>query len=429
MSKSLGTKIAIAGAAMLAAQMVMPLMLVSAVSSTFMAAIPAAEQTVKASANRCTSSSDDDDGDVTSAVTSNDNATRIAQGFAAAGFSKEATAAALGNLEAESGFNPQAVNASSGATGIAQWLPASKISNWLNSNGHSDMDMLDLDAQLLFLIEATAKSSGSWNDYYLSNFESEGYSAAEGATGQRLYNTWKNSSDVKAAAVAWMDGFERPGHTSSEAQRRANYAQAWYDTGLNTVEFTGVASDETNGTPDACTPSDDGNAEVGAIGGAPTDTHTYDWMCDTVLHVCNPGDMGAPPLDWSGDYQCYWYWYARSYIVFNGDVYNPRTSWGGELANWASQQPDWTKSDSPRPGAGVSFILQSAGINHVAFVEEVQDDPTGWKILISEGNSVDNSAAGNWNEYNTRWLTKTQYEANGGQGFFWKNSWEGKMGN
>lgn len=168
-------------------------------------------------------------------------------------------------------------------------------------------------------------------------------------------------------------------------------------------------------------PGDDGDDEavVGEVGGAPTDRSDFGWMCDTGLHVCNAGDHGVPPLDWGGsDYQCYWYWYARMWLIHGGDVYNPHTSWGGELAAWAASAAGWTRSDAPKPGAGVSFIQGS--INHVAVVEKVEGSGGDWTIVISEGNA-DGSAS--WNSYNVRTLTKAQYEAQGGQGFFWKDSW------
>lgn len=168
---------------------------------------------------KCVTSSDDDGGDDSGGeANANENSRKVAEAFAAAGYSKTSTAAAMGNLQAENSlFDPTVVN-SIGATGLAQWYPGSKIQDWLDSHGHSDMDMYSLDAQILMLTDSVAKGEG-WNDVFLNAFEGEGYTAANGNAGLRLYNTWRDSSDPKAAAVAWMDGFERPGHTSSEAQK------------------------------------------------------------------------------------------------------------------------------------------------------------------------------------------------------------------
>lgn len=200
----------------------------------------------------CSSPSDGDSSDGGSADSANSNALHLAQSFADAGFSKAATAGMLGNIQAESGFRPEVVN-SIGATGLAQWYPGSKISSWLSANGHGDLDPLSLEAQTLLLTDSVAKGEG-WSDVFLSAFESEGYTAVNGNAGMRLYNTWRDSSDPKASAVAWMDGFERPGHTTSEAQKRGGYAQSWYDTGLNGITFTGKPSADGGDAIEACDP-------------------------------------------------------------------------------------------------------------------------------------------------------------------------------
>ncbi|PWG62666.1 glucosaminidase domain-containing protein [Bifidobacterium callitrichidarum] len=187
-------------------------------------------------------------------------------------------------------------------------------------------------------------------------------------------------------------------------------------------------SSSSGGSTTTCSNSssdDDGNAVYGGLGDAPTKTDNFGWMCKTKLKICSPGDYGVPKISWSGDYQCYWYWLARSWLVHDGDIQNPFTANGGELYNWAQGQPDWDTSTAPRPGAGVSFW--GNGNNHVAFVEKVEKDPSGWKIMISEGNFTrPGVAAGSWNTYNTRWLTKDQFLASGGTGFFWKKSWHMK---
>ena len=56
-------------------------------------------------------------------------------------------------------------------------------------------------------------------------------------------------------------------------------------------------------------------------------------------------------------------------------------------------------------------------------MEKVDKDPSGWKIMISEGNFND-GGAGLWTSYNARWLTKSEYAAASGNGFFWKDSWK-----
>lgn len=167
------------------------------------------------------------------------------------------------------------------------------------------------------------------------------------------------------------------------------------------------------------------NAAIGKVGGAPDSYPDFSWLCNTGLHVCHAGDFGVPMIAWSGDYQCYWYWLAREWVLHDGDITNPMTATGGQLANHYRGDPAWTVSDSPKPGAGVSFESQQASFyeTHVAVVEEVDSDPSGWRIKISEGN-WNNGGTGSWaNGYGTRWLTRDQANGHGLQGFFWKNSW------
>lgn len=199
---------------------------------------------------------------------------------------------------------------------------------------------------------------------------------------------------------------DQDGHEVSEEKIWTGYTEVW--------RYPGKDDEQDGG----------GDATFGAVGGAPTNRHDYGWMCDTALKICKNGDFGRPNISWGGDYQCYWYWLARSYILHDGDIQNPMTGWGGQLAAEVGTRPGWTRSDNPKPGAGVSFILASQGINHVAVVEKVEADPSGWKMMISEGNWAD-GGRGTWNGYNTRWLTKSEYQAAGGQGFFWKTSWKG----
>ena len=59
-------------------------------------------------------------------------AAKLADAFAKAGFSKEATAGMMGNVQWESGFRADAIN-EIGATGIMQWYPGSKVTDWFNT--------------------------------------------------------------------------------------------------------------------------------------------------------------------------------------------------------------------------------------------------------------------------------------------------------
>lgn len=191
---------------------------------------------------------------------------------------------------------------------------------------------------------------------------------------------------------------------------------------------TGGSSNDSSSDNVVCPTSSDGDgdsAQNGEIGGAPTNTDNYGWMCSGKAKVCKDGDTG-PSFLWSNgpDYQCYWYWLMRSYMVF-GSMENPHTATGGDLYADLQGKQGWTTSKTPKPGAGVSFKDGSGAITHVAFVEKVKTDSSGkWKIFISEGNSRDSSAYGHWNEYNTRWVTPGDKWYGYIQGFFWRTEWK-----
>lgn len=354
--------------------------------------------------------SDGDDGSA-SATGGDRTALRLAQEFADHGYSRESTAGMLANIQAESGFRADAVNASSGAYGLGQWLPSSKIRTWLDSHGHGDMDIASEDAQILMLADGMAAGDG-WNNYYIEQFRGEGYQTIDDS----LYETWKRTDDPRAAAVAWMDGYERPGHTSAEARKRAEYAASWYEN-VNGIEFTGRPQTDDAGTR-VCPADGEGDAETGSVGGAPAGSGDFSWMCDSNQRICGPSDAGVlyPHLEYG--HQCVWYAWNRLGMIHGNDGWSWVVGDGGDIADNCKGVPGWEVDTTPHPGDGASGKTQPfAYTTHVAVVEEVADDPSGWKVRISEGNA-DGSAS--FNSYGSRWLTKTDMQ---GIQFFRNTAW------
>lgn len=380
------------------------------------------------------------------------NARKLAETFADKGYSMASTAGVMGNIQWESGgtWTTDVKEAGGGGGfGLNQWTPRSVIQAFIDSHaewkGHQDTEV---EVQIAMLLEAAdhgGTGNNGFNNYYADVVRQQGYEV-EADNPLSLWNLWVTAKDPKQASAAWNAGYGRPAANAMHFEERADYAQQFYDqlksSGITfgtkdgeapsgTDAGAGGDSDANGGTSTSTKAADcgsdessGGSAKYGEVGGAPTDTHDFGWMCDTPLKICRDGDYGAPPLDWAGDYQCYWYWLARAWLVHDGKVYNPHTALGGTLADdYAAQNPGkWVKLSDPRPGAGVCFL--GANNNHVAFVEKVEDDPSGWKIFISEGNAVDGSAAGHWNEYNTRWMTKAEYQTTyEGNGFIWNNEW------
>lgn len=168
------------------------------------------------------SSGNSGSGETVGDVTWDDNAKKVAKRFQDEGFSKAATAGVLGNLNQESHFNPEAVNSSSNATGIAQWLGGrlDALKSFASGKGKSHTD---LDVQIDYLIKE-AKDSGSWLVATWKSDFSEKYPNM-GHDGASLRDGWATASSVEDAAFIWYGAFERGG--KSEVGGRMKFAEQY----------------------------------------------------------------------------------------------------------------------------------------------------------------------------------------------------------
>lgn len=129
------------------------------------------------------------------------------------GWSVQAIAGLLGNMESESTINPaiwQNLNPNPYfGYGLVQWTPSTNYTNWANEHGYS---IVDGDYQLLWIDEETEKS-GQWiptSDYPLS------------------FSEFKVSTDsAENLASAFLKNFERAG-IEVESTRRQN-ALKWFN--------------------------------------------------------------------------------------------------------------------------------------------------------------------------------------------------------
>ena len=131
-----------------------------------------------------------------------------------AGYSKEAAAGVLGNIEAESGFNEAAIEGGSGiGFGLCQWSYGrrTQLEAYAASKGTSPSD---INTQIEFLIGEITPGGGAngYASYQLVTYN--GYSADD----------WRNASSPEDAAIAFCWSFERPGvprmSVRTEAARR-----------------------------------------------------------------------------------------------------------------------------------------------------------------------------------------------------------------
>ncbi len=141
------------------------------------------------------------------------NATIVRDYLTAKGWSLNAIAGLLGNMQSESTINPgiwQSLNENnlSGGFGLVQWTPATNFTNWADSLGYA---WTDGDAQLKWIDEQTI-AHGQWistTDYPMT------------------FNEFKTSTATpEYLASAFLKNFERAG-VEVEAQRRSQ-ANEWY---------------------------------------------------------------------------------------------------------------------------------------------------------------------------------------------------------
>ena len=160
----------------------------------------------------------------------------------------------------------------------------------------------------------------------------------------------------------------------------------------------------------------------------------YSWLCDTSVKICKSGDYG--PIAAPYRYQCVWYAWTRLYMLHGNKDWSYMGN-GGQIGQNATAH-GWTNPDKPAVGDGLSYygLLGSSGspVGHVMVIEKVEDDPSGWKITVSEGN-YNCASSGCWEGYNGgRTMTKAQIEAAGGrQGsnywFFHNPAWDSESSN
>lgn len=151
------------------------------------------------------------------------NSERVKSYLASKGWSYNAIAGLLGNMQSESTINPgiwQSLieNNMSGGFGLVQWTPATNFTDWADANGYS---WTDGDAQLKWIDEQTV-SFGQWiaTDTYPLTFEE--------------FKTSEQAPEYLASA--FLKNFERAG-VEVEAQRRSQ-ASEWYS------YITGGSSEE-----------------------------------------------------------------------------------------------------------------------------------------------------------------------------------------
>lgn len=343
------------------------------------------------------------------------------------GFSGPGAAGALAIAMRESSISPTAKNAGGGVAGIFQW---SGFSN--GKNGHrivqtgkikpNDDSTLTMENEL----ELTALELGC------------NYHGAKKEVG--------NATDPYQAAKDWSKDFE--GVKLSDPQTKINELADWAKQAcdqfnchddkadkdkleektdakcpdnISTEVPTGDAAVQCmvdkNGVNDFSSGSTQGFVDTGG------EVKGYDviFCKDERIKVCKDGEYG--PIPHPAGYQCVWYAWTRLYQIHGKNLRFDGN--GGDIGKYATAH-GFINPTVPKPGDGLSYyyMFGSKGkAGHVAVVEEVMPDPSGWKIKVSEGN-YNKNGDGIWQGYHTRTITKAEFEKQGKPYWFFRHpSW------
>ena len=146
------------------------------------------------------------------------NALYIAVFLNAKGWSKNAVAAILGNMQAESSINPgrwqnDDVGNTANGYGLVQWTPATKYIDWCSQNSYSDYSEMDSNlSRIIYEVENDIQwiGVGDYDDMTFSDFSTSNLTVSE-------------------LAKAFLLCYERPADQSDSVQSyRATLAESWY---------------------------------------------------------------------------------------------------------------------------------------------------------------------------------------------------------
>lgn len=145
-----------------------------------------------------------------------------------AGYSKIATAAVLGNIECESGFNPSAIEGGNGiGLGLCQWSfgRRTQLEGYIASKGTTTSDVA---TQIEFLLGELTPGGGAngYASYQIGGVSSPAYDGTSYTA-----SDWQDATDLGRATTAFMALFERPSYDPSvnHLSRRKQAAQDYYN--------------------------------------------------------------------------------------------------------------------------------------------------------------------------------------------------------
>ena len=138
--------------------------------------------------------------------------------YTSQGFSPEAVAAILGNVQQESSFRKNAENSKSHAIGLFQWLGGRKR-GFLNYAQKRGKPWEDAGVQFEYAHkEFGDKSVTFWGNRNMRNY---------GAT-PTTYAAFKKNKNLPLGTLQFMGAFERPGYQEANGEKRIKYAANFF---------------------------------------------------------------------------------------------------------------------------------------------------------------------------------------------------------
>lgn len=257
------------------------------------------------------------------------------------GFSLNAIAGMLGNIQHESTINPgiwESLDPYEGGYGLVQWTPYTNYSNWAGAGWENNGDKQ---------CERIAYEFANGLQYYSTDE-------------YPLTASQFKVSDLSPEylAEAFLANYERPGDPSASIAYRRQYARNWYNYLSATVAYTPRL--EYTGTDQL--------------------PYYREW---------NPYFSYDAHGDWLGMNNCTAYAFGRWNELAQVTGYN--TNWPtGDGEQWYSQgiAKGFDYGNEPRLGAAISWSYPNGG--HVAIVEEIQYDNNGNIVSFTTSNSAYN---------------------------------------
>lgn len=263
--------------------------------------------------------------------------------FMEKGLNAAQIAGIMANIDAESSFNPESVNKSSGAKGLFQWLGgrAAALDKLAQSQGK---DWKDIYCQL---------------DYAWSEIDSP-----ESWGNRDAYNSFMKTTSAKDAAMLFCVHWERPGNAAVIAPKRGEKAEEYYNAiisatmgGSNINYVNWAISIANNDSIGYCQHHRQGNPEydcsslvfyallnsgynVGSQGSA-FNTHGMDGP----LASCGFKKMPLPPLSELRPGDILWQPEHTEIYVGNGKKVGAHTNEIGQATREAPQHGDQTKDE------------------------------------------------------------------------------------